>query len=160
MFLVLLLLNAAGGDDRIVEEQVDLVEVNHFYDPGTGQLVFDQVIWYRWNDLKQRMDVIAWRLLSDCRESDEEDMRKWNAENNHGLAYVGRWVPKHAAPFTMNGKYVSFWYDSKTTQYRKIVAKTRRDSWTTFDVELKERENLPQELRTGLKNGLLQAWQR
>lgn len=48
--------------DELTEDQVDLVEINHFYD-DQGRLVFDQVIYYDWHTAQGRYQVRDWRLL-------------------------------------------------------------------------------------------------
>jgi len=47
-----------------VVDQVDVIEVNHFYDEN-GKLVFDQLIYYDWNRVDCRYDIVAWQLLKD-----------------------------------------------------------------------------------------------
>ena len=43
-------------------DEVDLVEINHFFDEQ-GRLVFDQVIFYDWCPEDSRYQVRDWRLL-------------------------------------------------------------------------------------------------
>lgn len=56
--LALAIVPAKGGP---VETRVDVLELNHFYDEN-GRHVFDQFIFWRWNDCEGRFECIAWRL--------------------------------------------------------------------------------------------------
>ena len=49
---------------RTQRETVDLIELNHFMDPG-GREVFRQVIFYDWNAEQNRFHVRSWRLVKD-----------------------------------------------------------------------------------------------
>lgn len=100
-------------------DDVDIVEVNHYYD-GDGKHVFDQAIFYVWNDEKSRFDVIAWRLIKKPGQ----------------------------VPHRIGNRFVSVWHDAKTL--RRVRARIMRESWTQFDPELLERKTLPQEDRPGL----------
>ena len=50
--------------EDVASEQVDLVEVNHFYD-DQGRHVFDQVIFYDWAEGHSRHMVRDWRLVKN-----------------------------------------------------------------------------------------------
>ena len=69
-----------------VTEHVDLIEVNHYFDDG-GKPVFDQLIFYNWDESARRYNVVAWRLL----------------KNPNQLPIRN---PK-------NGKYYSAWHDHR-----------------------------------------------
>ena len=58
---VAILLGGVGlqPPEVVVEDYVDLIEVNHFYDEH-GKLVFDQVIFYDWSALQSRYQVRDW----------------------------------------------------------------------------------------------------
>jgi hypothetical protein len=107
--------------DHVVTEQVDLVEVNHFYD-DQGRHVFDQMIFYDWSSLRNRYQVRAWRLVKSVTQLPQ---KKWNQE-----------------------AYVATWQDGEV--FREVQARTMRESWTQYDPELAEREFLPKEQRREL----------
>lgn len=108
--------------EDVASEQVDLVEVNHFYD-DQGRHVFDQVIFYDWADGHGRHMVRAWRLVKNPSQLPQ---RNWK-----------------------DGTYAALWYDNDVL--RKVQAKSMRESWTQYDPELVEREYLPKEKRKDLQ---------
>ncbi|MBC8352016.1 MAG: hypothetical protein H8E66_08495 [Planctomycetes bacterium] len=110
--------------DELTVDQVDLVEVNHFYD-DQGRLVFDQVIYYDWSERHSRYQVRDWRLLKTPAQI---PLRDWRS-----------------------GGYVSEWEDFKQRGgLRRIRSKSVRETWTQYDPELVEREFLAQEKREEL----------
>ena len=108
--------------EDVASEQVDLVEVNHFYD-DQGRHVFDQVIFYDWAEGHSRHMVRAWRLVKNPAQLPQ---RNWK-----------------------DGSYTALWHDNETL--RKVQAKSMRESWTQYDPELVEREYLPKEKRKALQ---------
>lgn len=63
MLLALLLTLAAVNPREVaLEDACDVVELNHFYD-DQGRHVFDQVIFYVWDDGRRRHQVLDWRLV-------------------------------------------------------------------------------------------------
>ena len=106
-------------------DQVDLVEINHFYDEQ-GRLVFDQIIFYDWSSAQSRYNVRDWRLL---KKTAQVPLRNWR-----------------------DGDFVAEWHDFKDRDLlRKVKAKMIRQTWTQYDPELLEREFLPQEKRRELR---------
>ena len=105
-------------------DQVDLVELNHFYD-DQGRLVFDQVIYYDWSTTHGRYQVRDWRLL---KTPTQVPLRDWR-----------------------EGGYVAQWEDFKQRNgLRRVKSKSVRETWTQYDPELAEREFLAQEKRAEL----------
>jgi len=107
--------------DAVTHSDVDLVEVNHFYD-DSGKLVFDQIIFYDWDRLSNRYHVRAWRLIKDSSI-----------------------IPKRIQG---TNYYQSIWYDGEVL--RRLRTKALRETHTQYDPELLEREKCPKECRTGL----------
>ena len=64
-FLVAVLSMGSHHDRIVLEESVDVVEVNHFYD-GDGRRVLDQLLFYRWN--VDHHELTDWRnaKLPEC----------------------------------------------------------------------------------------------
>jgi hypothetical protein len=108
--------------EDVASEQVDLIEVNHFYD-DQGRHVFDQVIFYDWDENHSRHMVRAWRLVKNPSQLPQ---RNWKDDT-----------------------YSALWYDNDAL--RKVQAKSMRESWTQYDPELVEREYLPKEKRKELR---------
>ncbi|PQO44334.1 hypothetical protein [Blastopirellula marina] len=116
---------SAQPRDPAITDRVDLVEINHYYDPQ-GRLVFDQVIFYEWSSKNARFDVVAWRLLKTPAQVPTRDWKR--------------------------GGYVTSWRDGDVL--RQVRSTQRRETWTQHDPELVERDYLPRELRRGLSRQL------
>jgi hypothetical protein len=119
--LLLLAAPALNPMEDVAWDQVDLVEINHFYDPQ-GRLVFDQIIFYDWSATQCRFNVRAWRLL---KKPAQVPLRNWRT-----------------------GKYEAVWHDGGVL--RKVEAASFRESWTQRDPELEERAHLPKNQRREL----------
>ncbi len=105
----------------ILEDRVDLVEINHFYD-DKGQLTLDQVIYYNWSEHLSRYQVRAWRLL---KTSDQIPRKDWD-----------------------RNEYVAIWHDGDSL--RIVHAASLRESWTQYDPEILEQQFLAKEKRLEL----------
>ncbi|PQO46184.1 hypothetical protein [Blastopirellula marina] len=113
-------LGASPVEPHLVD-RVDLIEINHLYDIQ-GRLVINQMIFYDWDNASQRFQVRAWRLL----KSDDQLPRKsWNQD-----------------------QYICHWRDMNVQ--RKVFADNVRETWTTQDPEVLERNMYPIELRSEL----------
>ena len=108
--------------DHVAVDEVDLIELNHFYD-DRGRLVFDQVIFYDWCPGEGRFQVRDWRLLKSPAQIPR---RNW-----------GR------------GDFLTIWHDGDLL--REVRSKGIHETWTQYDPELMERENLPKEKRQRLR---------
>jgi hypothetical protein len=109
-------------------DYVDLIEVNLVYDEGKPKPRFEQSIYYRWKqtyiltlpktDSKPvkkfawGFEVIDWRQLKNT---------GYPVKNNH----TGNWEQR-------------FW-DDRSRCYRKIIAKSFRESHTLYDKEAEYR---------------------
>jgi hypothetical protein len=120
--LVLLLTSLChNGTDLVVGDQVDLIEVNHFFDEQ-GRHIFDQTIFYDWCPVQCRYNVRAWRLL---KHPSQRPYRDWKG-----------------------GGYIAVWHDGNLL--RRVRSPSFRESWTQYDPELVERDFLPKEQRRDL----------
>jgi hypothetical protein len=120
--VVLLSTSVISVSDRsVVQDVVDLVEVNHYHD-ARGEHVFDQLIFYDWSSQKKRFQVRAWRLIKSESQLPRRDHRQ------------GHWLVR--------------WHDDGIL--REVRATSHRETWTQYDPELIERENLPQDQRLDL----------
>ena len=122
--IVLLSLTSQPALGEAVVEQVDLIEVNAFYDE-TGRPVFDQIIFYDWDWDAGRYQVLAWRLI---KKADQYPQRNWGG-----------------------GGYVAIWFDGDTL--RKVKSYAVSHTFTQTDPELTARDSLPKEQRRELKSG-------
>jgi hypothetical protein len=122
MLTLALLIVAILPRDDAARETCDLIELNHFYDEN-GRLVFDQVIFYEWGvPVKDRYNVRSWRLVKHPAQLPQRD-----------------WSTNY---------YSALWQDGE--QLRHIYSRSYRETWTQYDVELAEREELPKEHRKEL----------
>lgn len=146
MLYVVLLLVALP--DRYLVDTCDRIEVNHVYD-GDGNLVFDQVIFWDWNQVECRWDVVDWRLLKDVRASVTDEQRfEWRRLG--GPPPVGEWLGGHAFPKCRGDGYESEWFDGRDGVWRRIRAPIFLRTWTGYDREILERHRLPQGKRRRL----------
>jgi hypothetical protein len=122
-YLLILLLGFAPGDPPPIAmtSHVDLIEVNHYFD-NDGKPVFNQLIFYNWDESAGRFNVNAWRLLKNTNQ-----------------------IPIRNA---VSGKFSSTWYDGKVL--RTINADDRIETWTQYDPETFERAFLPKSERPDL----------
>jgi hypothetical protein len=109
--------------DDAVRESVDLIELNHYFDEN-GRHVFDQTIFYLWNEKDARYDAMGYRLVKHESQLPRPDC-------------CGRKF------------WTVLWQDGD--RHRAITAHAYRETWTQYDVELYEREILPKEQRRKLK---------
>lgn len=127
MWAILFALATLPAPDPLID-RVDLIEINHVYD-GAGKPIHTQAIFYAWRPHQGRHDVLAWRLLKtdDARQPlpGQYPERDWR---------TGEWI----MVFT-EGHYL-----------REVRAAHFRETWTQYDPEVAERDNLPKQKRTGL----------
>jgi hypothetical protein len=107
--------------EDVASDQVDLVEVNHFFDER-GKQVFDQVIFYDWCPAMSRYQVCAWRLLK-----------------SQGQYPVKNWE---------RGDWTCVWHEGDVLH--EVRSASFRETWTQYDPELVERDYLPKDKRRGL----------
>lgn len=105
----------------VIQDRVDVIELNHFYD-DYGQHVFDQLIFWDFNWRRSRMEVRAWRMVKK----------------------------KHQLPRIDHGRedVFSLWSDGEVM--REVRAPILRESWEQYDPELVNREMVPKERRREL----------
>lgn len=113
-------------------DRVDVTEINHYYNEH-GRLIFDQIIYYDWNPVKGRYDVVDWR---HAKTEGQIPIRNYKT-----------------------GEYEAVWHDCKPWDLLRCVkARSIRETWTNYDPEQLERDLLPAENRRGLREPC--AWGR
>lgn len=122
-WVVALAATVANPAPQVVRDEVDLIEVNHYFDEH-GKLVFDQLIFYDWSNEHCRYQVRAWRLL---KQSSQFPLRDWET-----------------------GEYSTIWYDGNVL--RGVRSPALRETWTQHDPELAERAYLPKDCRVELSD--------
>ena len=104
----------------MVNDHVDLVEVNHFFD-SDGKFVLDQVIYYNWSPRETRFHVVDYRLF-------KSEMQK----------------PIRA----IGANHFSVWHDGNVLRF--IQTDGFVQTWTQHDPEHRERVVLSNDERIGL----------
>ena len=94
-----------------VDEYVDLIELNHFYDQ-LGRPVYDQVIFYERAPETGRFQVRAWCLVEDRESLNRRPVRIHETQ-----------------------LYQVDWFDTDQRLLRKITSRLYRESWTQIDPE-------------------------
>ena len=97
--------------NQSVDEFVDLIELNHFYDQR-GRLVYDQVIFYERAPETGRFQVRAWCLVEDREGLNRRPVKNYETQ----LYHVD-------------------WFDTDQRLLRKITSRLYRESWTQIDPE-------------------------
>lgn len=114
------------AEPSAVTDRVDLIETNHLFDDN-GKLIFDQLLFWEWDDYKSRHRIVAWRLLKNESMKPRRDYAS------------GRWL----AIVTVND-----W--NAQCRLTEVWASDCRETWTQQDPELLDREHWPHTSRRGL----------
>jgi hypothetical protein len=101
----------------VVEEHVDLIELNHFYD-HQGRHVYDQVIFYERAADTGKFQVRAWCLVEDR-----------DALNRRPIKNVSTQL------------YQVDWYDNDQKLMRKLSSRLFRESWSQVDPERADKKH-------------------
>lgn len=122
MLLFIALLLDAGKKPSVRELEYSVMEINHRYD-DQGRHCYDQIILWDWNPQYRRHHVALWLLIDQTRH---EMPRKVG-----DMWYFT--IPKLEGPQV------------------KIKSKIRRETWTDYDPERKDKELFDEKYRRGLK---------
>jgi hypothetical protein len=126
LWIVLLCGASVPKGHRIIEEQVDMMELNHFFDP-VGRHVYDQVIFYHISPETGKFRVRAWCLIEDRESLSRRPLRD---------------------PQTSTVRVE--WYDENQKIVRRLNSKLFRESWTQVDPERSDKVQLEEKLRLSL----------
>jgi hypothetical protein len=107
-----------------LQERVDLIELNHFYD-DLGRHAYDQVIFYEWSPDYRRFHVIAWSLI-------EGDLQRMPAK-----------VPG-------SDEYAVHWFDRDAKIKREVRSKLYRETWSQVDPERANKKLIDEKYRLSL----------
>ena len=113
-----------GGEALSINERVDLIELNHFYD-DRGRHAFDQIIFYEWSPDFRRFHVIAWSLIDD-------DLHR---------------MPTRAPG---SDETIVNWFDRDARVYRQIRSKLYRETWGRVDPERANKKLMEEKHRVSL----------
>lgn len=107
-----------------VSQEVDLIELNHFYD-DQGKHAYDQVIFYEWSPDYRRYHVVAWCLV-------ENNLARMPTRDHDRDAYVVRW------------------YDRDVRMHRSVWGRLFRETWTQTDPERANKKLMEEKYRVSL----------
>ena len=116
-------------EGRVIEESIDMIELNHFYDPA-GRHIYDQVIFYHLAPETGKYRVRAWCLVEDRETLSRRPFRN---------------------PAT--GQVRVDWYDGEHKVLRRLASPIYRESWTQVDPERMDKRFLDERLRLSLVQG-------
>lgn len=133
IWTIFFLIFGIRGPSLYLEENVDLIELNHFYDIK-GSHVYDQVIFYESDPATGKFFVRAWCLAEDS----------YSKENN--------WENRRPIRNYTNDLYEVYWNDTSSSKVvrRKITSRLYRESWTQTDPERTNKKLLDEKLRISL----------
>lgn len=152
-------------DTDTVKAHYDLVEYNNFYNRESGDAILDQIIYWRWCNRKNMFVVEDWRmvptesvdkplevfndkLVKKVIDGKERSIVEWhNVESKK--KYRDLLPTERGAsmiPQKKNGELSAVWKDGDTK--RHITTDSFRETWTTYDPELENREFYPKDGRT------------
>ena len=116
---------AIGGDSRheVTTDVVDLIEVNRYFDEHASP-VYQQLIFYDWNESTGRYQVRAFRIIKSLQQ-----------------------MPHRVRSSRF---YAVVWFDEKDGVTRRVLARAVRQSWTQHDPEMAERDTFPVQYRREL----------
>ena len=126
MFGILALALSNSTSSKICTEQVDLIELNHFYD-CLGRHVYDQVIFYEWSEEHLQYHVRAWCLVEDRELENRRPVRSYSDD-----------------------RYYVRWHDRDQNLNRCLTSLHFRESWTQVDPERANKKLLDERQRTAL----------
>ncbi|MFN3189717.1 MAG: hypothetical protein ACE361_04260 [Aureliella sp.] len=106
---------------RRIVEQVELIELNHFYD-DLGRHAYDQVVFYEWSPDYRRLHVLAWHLV-------EKD-----------AARIPRYDPGRK-------DYYSQWVDRDEQVQRTVRSNSFQETWSQTDPERDNRRVFDEKYR-------------
>jgi hypothetical protein len=120
--IICLAISTVSQDDLVLRDQVDILELNHYYD-GHGKEVFSQWIGWCWNHDLGHYECQWWRFTKDSQYT--------TRQRGATCGYV--WI----------------WVDAKNL--RCIHYEVWNETWTQYDREIVDREHLPVKWRRGLR---------
>ena len=120
------LLIAGVSPDAVVRDKVDVIEINHVYNPETGKKTLSQVIFWEFRSHYKGYGahVVTWRRLEQVKAAPryDHDRRLW----------------------------VLLWWDDKHDVLRKVSSVSFRTTHTLYDPEIEDRKDIAMEYRRRL----------
>lgn len=166
--------------DPTMVDEFDMIEVNHYHDREWGTEEWSQLICWDWNQAKDnKFHVEWWVMMKDAYKKTEKGEKDWEVKRRKIEAQIRdinlkwEWIKNssYKGDF-VGGKYypVKNW---KTGYYevrfvdkrgipRLIKSKIFRETYTTHDPEISDKDFFHKNLRRGLtkvkKAEVAEAW--
>lgn len=124
LLLALTLFADSGVGLRCATDSVDVIELNHFVSPCSGEICLDQVIFWQFSPGLGRYVVRDWRTLKT----------------------------HHQLPYRAGNQFVCRWHDSREAgnALRVVSARGVVETFTTYDPEQVNQELVDRNQRRGL----------
>ncbi|MCY2985944.1 MAG: hypothetical protein NTY15_20135 [Planctomycetota bacterium] len=126
VFCLIVSASISHRGNQSVDEYVDLIELNHFFDQQ-GRLVYDQVVFYERAPETGKFQVRAWCLVEDREYLNRRPVKNLETE-----------------------LYQVDWFDTDQRLLRKITSRLYRESWTQVDPERSNKKFHDERLRISL----------
>jgi len=163
LYLLLLFYDVDYNPYVIIEQNVDMIEVNHRYQDN-GNYQFTQLVFWDFSEDKKKKyrSVVDWRIVEGCTrpctEKEIEEIKKlWEKD--------GAKPPPHLKYTKVEGVYIPYNYKTKRYIYifhdnnhggkgelRKIIAKGKFVTYKMADSEADFQKLEPKIYRKGLIN--------
>ena len=153
------------GDENIVVDTFDMIEVNHHHNEW-GVQVWSQIILWDWHSVDCKFHVEKWIMMDDAYKKTKEGEKKWETTRRQieqtletlerkkqwmwASEYRGDYVDSKFLPKKnwKTGYYEIKYNDNKIR--RIIRSKIYRETHAQIDPEAKDREFHPTKTRRGL----------
>lgn len=124
LLLAFLLFADSGVGLRCATDSVDVIEINHFISPCSGEVCLYQVVFWQFSPGLGRYVVRDWRTLKSS----------------------------HQLPYRAGNQYRACWHDSRDAgnALRVVSARHAVETFTTYDTEQVNQELVDRNQRRGL----------
>jgi hypothetical protein len=159
MCTLILLLMSLNPTSDVIRDEVDIIEINHFYGEDCSPMHDAILFWeYEWYGKKR---IVDWRIIRDhrIRMTEQEwsdfcgEWRKITGGNPpddfFNPSVRTKYVCKDLVPRkTVDGYYVLTWMDG--CLLRQVIAKAFYETWTQVDAEQVDAQIYPHNTRRKL----------
>lgn len=165
MGLILFLSLFRLGDENLIVDTFDIIEVNHYHNEW-GVQVWSQIILWDWHSFDCKFHVEKWIMMDDAYVKTKEGRKKWEKavqEIKDNLEPLERkqqwgWASYYRGDFVYGKFYpkknwTTGYYEIKYKDGKRdrvIKAKIFRETHTQYDPESKDRKYHPTSTRRGL----------
>jgi hypothetical protein len=153
------------GNDDVVVDTFDMIEVNHYHNEW-GVQTWSQVVLWDWYSSDSKFHCEKWIMMTDAYEKTKEGEKRWEIARRQieqTLETLERreqwmWASEYKGDY-VNSKFLpkknwtTGYYEIKYNdkKIRRIIrAKIFRETHTQFDPEVKDRKFHPTSKRRGL----------